>query len=52
VGRGVQVVVRRENAEMIQEISGAAVVPVCVLELPKVVQSRDLLESDLGERFW
>ena len=45
----VEVVVGRQDTEMIKVIGCAAVVSVCVLELSEGVESVDLLKSDLDQ---
>ena len=49
MGRGVEIVVSRQDSEMVKIISGAAVVPVSVLEFPEIVQDRNLLKSELKQ---
>lgn len=47
VGGGVEIGVSGENAEVVEIVSGAAVVPVRVLELAKVVKSGYLFKGEL-----
>ena len=47
VCRGVEIIVRGKHSEMVQPVSSAAVVPVRVLELAKIIEGSDLLEREL-----
>ena len=44
---GVEILVGREDAEVIEVVRGAGIVPVRVLELAEVVERVDLLEGYL-----
>ncbi len=50
MSRRVQVIVGRQNAEMVQVVSGTAVVSIRILEFSKVVQCSYLLQRYLSKK--
>lgn len=45
----VEVSVGAENAEVVEVVSGTAVVSICILELAEVVEGSDLFKGDLPD---
>ena len=47
MGRGIEVVVGEQYAEVVEIVCGTAIISVRILELTKVVQCSDLFQSQL-----